>query len=280
MIAMKSAILRGQLPKFIDPPQMDGDGKAAVIGTALEAVHQLKSDGDGFRVSTLHFLTICNAAVTILEKIGPTMRVLRQDLRQNIEVSSASLLEKMTKLSPRFLRFCLLSFPNSILSHFYFISSVVSFMGKKQRLQVMYKTNPSLFSNLMEMVKKEAEEGSARKPVSCTRAVFWLTRSMDFAMIFLSKLVEEADRDLIQIIDESYNMTLQPWHGWISSAAYKVALKLIPERKVVMNLIMEEREDHGAIKEEINSLVSSFTPILIEIHAFLATLRLDRLKSS
>ncbi|CAN6458542.1 unnamed protein product [Victoria cruziana] len=233
MIAMKSAILRGQLPKFIDPPQMDGDGKAAVIGTALEAVHQLKSDGDGFRVSTLHFLTICNAAVTILEKIGPTMRVLRQDLRQNIE-----------------------------------------------RLQVMYKTNPSLFSNLMEMVKKEAEEGSARKPVSCTRAVFWLTRSMDFAMIFLSKLVEEADRDLIQIIDESYNMTLQPWHGWISSAAYKVALKLIPERKVVMNLIMEEREDHGAIKEEINSLVSSFTPILIEIHAFLATLRLDRLKSS
>ncbi|XP_031504596.1 glycolipid transfer protein 3-like [Nymphaea colorata] len=233
MIKMKSAILGGQLPKFIDPPQMDGDSKAPVIQTALDAVRQMRSGGDGCRFSTLHFLTICNSAVTILDKIGPTMRVLTQDLRQNIE-----------------------------------------------RLQTMYKTNPSSFSSLTEIVKEEIEEGSARKPLSCTRAVLWLTRSMDFVMIFLSKFVADADRDLVQIIEESYSATLQPWHGWISSAAYKVALKLIPERKVLMNLIMEEREDHGAIKEEINSLVSSFTPILNEIHAFLVTLRLDRLKSS
>ncbi|KAF3789468.1 Glycolipid transfer protein 3 [Nymphaea thermarum] len=248
MIKMKSAILGGQLPKFIDPPQMDGDNKAPVIQTALDAVRQMRSGGDGCRFSTLHFLTICNSAVTILDKIGPTMRVLRQDLRQNIEVSSVYLSRANDEIAPR--------------------------------LQMMYKTNPSSFSSLTEMVKKEIEEGSARKPLSCTRAVLWLTRSMDFVMSFLSKFVADADRDLVQIIEESYSATLQPWHGWISSAAYKVALKLIPERKVLMNLIMEEREDHGAIKEEINSLVSSFTPILNEIHAFLATLRLDRLKSS
>jgi hypothetical protein len=27
-----------------------------------------------------------------------------------------------------------------------------------------------------------------------------------------------------KLVEESYNITLKPWHGWISSAAYKVLI--------------------------------------------------------
>lgn len=45
-----------------------------------------------------------------------------------------------------------------------------------QRLEEFYLSKPSLYSSLEEVLKKEKDEGIARKNDSCSRAILWLTR--------------------------------------------------------------------------------------------------------
>ncbi|XP_042492463.1 glycolipid transfer protein 3-like [Macadamia integrifolia] len=179
------------------------------------------------------FLSTCNMLLQVLDKIGPTMAVLRQDVHQNI-----------------------------------------------QRLEKFCESDPSIYSNLVEVLKKEDREGTARKPTSSSRALVWLTRSMDFAVGLIDKLVKEPDQTIEQAVESSYDIALKPWHGWIASAAYKVALKLIPDRKTFICLLMVEDEDYGKLKEDLLSFVSLLLPLLDDIHSILRSFRLDKLKSS
>ena len=39
-----------------------------------------------------------------------------------------------------------------------------------------HESDPILNSNMVEMLKKEVNEGNARKVTSCSRAFVWLTR--------------------------------------------------------------------------------------------------------
>lgn len=47
-------------------------------------------------------------------------------------------------------------------------------------------------------------------------------RTLDCTVALLEKLEKDPGQSIEQIVEESYNATLKPWHGWISSAAYKV----------------------------------------------------------
>ncbi|KAF6154924.1 hypothetical protein GIB67_018361 [Kingdonia uniflora] len=179
------------------------------------------------------FLQICYWLLQVLDKIGPTMVVLRQDVHQNI-----------------------------------------------QRIEKLLESDPSVYSNLVEMLKKEAREGNARATKSCTRAFVWLTRSMDLTAVLLEKIMIEPGQAMEKVVEESYNVTLKPWHGWISTAAYKVALKLVPVRKIFISLLMNEEEDYDMLKNEIQSLNSILMPVLAEIHSILNTFRADRLNSA
>ncbi|XP_010247644.1 PREDICTED: glycolipid transfer protein 3 [Nelumbo nucifera] len=182
---------------------------------------------------TKPFLYTCNLLIQILDKIGPTMAVLRQDIHQNI-----------------------------------------------QRLEKIYELDPSIYSNLIEILKKEAGEGVAKKPTSCARALVWLTRSLDFTVNLLEKLAKDVGQNLEQVVEDAYNVSLKPWHGWISSAAYKVALKLIPDNKTFIKLLMIEDEDYDMLKEEIQQLVPLLLSLLDDIHSILRTFRLDKLKAN
>lgn len=53
-------------------------------------------------------------------------------------------------------------------------------------------------------------------------------RSLDFTVSLLQKSKEEPKLRMEQAVEDAYNLTLKPWHGWISSAAYKVILLLHP----------------------------------------------------
>lgn len=186
---------------------------------------------------TLPFLSLSLLLLQMLDKIGPTMAVLRLDVQRNIE-----------------------------------------------RLQELYLLDPSKYSTLTSMVEKEAEEGTARKADSCARAILWLTRSMDFTVELLQRLEEEEGSDqqsLTQLVEAAYNASLKPWHGWISSAASKIAMKLIPERKIFVGwLVGTDPKYCGILKVEIETLVQLLQPFLVHIHATLAKFRLDRLKST
>jgi len=183
---------------------------------------------------TLPFLALSHLLLCVLDKIGPTMAVLRLDVQRNIE-----------------------------------------------RLQELYLMDPAKYSTLTEIVEKEVKEGTARKVDSCARAVLWLARSMDFTIALLQKLEEDTDeQSLAQLVEAAYEVSLKPWHGWISSAACKIALQLIPERKVFTSLLLGMGQDCSALKDEIEKLALLLRPLLDDIHSMMAKFRLDRLKST
>ncbi|CAD6260820.1 unnamed protein product [Miscanthus lutarioriparius] len=196
----------------------DGDGKAAASS-----------------LPTLRFLALSHLLVRVLDKIGPTMAVLRLDVQRNIE-----------------------------------------------RLQELYLLDPAKYSTLTGILEKEVKEGTARKVDSCARAVLWLARSMDFTIALLQSLEEDSEQQqsLAQLVEAAYEVSLKPWHGWISSAACKIALKLIPERKVFTSLLLGMGQDCSALKDEIERLALLLRPLLDDIHSMMARFRLDRLKST
>lgn len=54
---------------------------------------------------------------------------------------------------------------------------------------------------------------------------------MEFILALLGRVADqEPDTPLAQAVEESYQLTLKPWHGWISSAAYRVYIS--PKRFV------------------------------------------------
>nr|CAB3484571.1 unnamed protein product [Digitaria exilis] len=208
------------------------------IRLAIEELSTAQSGGGGdgkpaaSSPPTLPFLALSHLLLRVLDKIGPTMAVLRLDVQRNIE-----------------------------------------------RLQELYLLDPAKYSTLTEIVEKEVKEGTARKVDSCSRAVLWLARSMDFTIALLQRL--EEDSDLVQLVEAAYEVSLKPWHGWISSAACKIALKLIPERKIFISFLLGPGQDDCSIlKDEIEKLVLLLRPLLDDIHSMMAMFRLDRLKST
>ncbi|CAM0904572.1 unnamed protein product [Alopecurus aequalis] len=183
---------------------------------------------------TLPFLSLSHLLLQVLDRIGPTMAVLRLDVQRNIED--------------------------------------------------LYVLDPSKYSTLTAMVEKEADEVTARKTDSCARAILWLTRSMDFTIALLQRLEEEKEgsdqQSLAQLVEAAYKVSLKPWHGWISSAACKIAMKLIPERKIFVGWLVGKDPNCGVLKVEIKRLVQLLQPFLVDIHDMLAKFRLDRLKST
>ncbi|KAK3426234.1 hypothetical protein EUGRSUZ_F02730 [Eucalyptus grandis] len=187
---------------------------------------------DAFHVPTRLFLSLCGVILEVLDKVGPTMAVLRLDIHQNV-----------------------------------------------QRVESFKESDPSKYSNLAEMIKKEAGEGNAKKGNSCSKAIVWLTRSLDLMVALLQRLAKDPGQKMEQAVEESYNVTLKPWHGWISSAAFKIALQLLPETKTFINLLKTKDESYENFKEDTQTLISLISPVLEEIHCILKLHGLDRLKS-
>uniref|UniRef100_A0A7N0USE2 Glycolipid transfer protein domain-containing protein n=1 Tax=Kalanchoe fedtschenkoi TaxID=63787 RepID=A0A7N0USE2_KALFE len=82
-----------------------------------------------------------------------------------------------------------------------------------------------------------------------------------------------------QLVEESYAATLKPWHGWISSAAYRVALKMIPDRKSLLTLLMSKDDNFEALVGDFQSLVSLLVPLLEDAHNIMEAFGLSKLKS-
>ncbi|KAL8167252.1 hypothetical protein V2J09_008751 [Rumex salicifolius] len=165
------------------------------------------------------FLSLCNLVLQFLDKIGPAMSVLRQDVSHNI-----------------------------------------------QRLELRLDSEPKRISNMIEILKQEADEGIARKRDSCSRAILWLTRSLDLMVALLERVAKDPSQSMEKIVEDSYSLTLKPWHGWISFAAYKVALKLLPDNKVFIDVLIGKGENSSTLKEEIQSLIALLVPLLDDIH--------------
>lgn len=186
------------------------------------------------RSSTMDLLCVSKQLLHVLDEIGPTLLVLRQDIQQNI-----------------------------------------------QRLQDLHAKDPSKYASLTAIVTEEVEEGISKKTKSCTRATIWLSRSVNFSLLLLERLMKSpAETSLKEMVEEAYTIALKPFHGWISSAAYRVALDLIPEREIFIQLLMGNCQDPEDFAGDVMILVSIVQPLLEEINTILVKHQLDRLKST
>ncbi|TKY56020.1 Glycolipid transfer protein 2 [Spatholobus suberectus] len=212
--------------------------KRSEIGSVIEELSMMAivkpgENHESAHIPTKPFLSVCYLVLQVLDKIGPTMTVLRQDVYQNIKT-----------------------------------------------LELMHESNPSLNSNLVEILKSEAREGNARKGSSSSKALVWLTRTVDFTSLLLQTLAKDPEKRMEQVVEEAYDVTLKPWHGWISSAAFRVALRLVPESKTFVNLLKTEDENYDTLKEKMQMVVSLFVPFLEDMHCILRLYNLDKLKST
>ncbi|KAM7259575.1 hypothetical protein ACFE04_015316 [Oxalis oulophora] len=208
---------------------MDSEIKYAI--EELSMIIELKPDNNNSSTYILMkpFLNVCNAVLQVLDKIGSTMSVIRQDIRHNIQI-----------------------------------------------LENQYECDPPKYSNLIEILEKEANEGIARKGASCSKAVLWLTRCLDFTVALLQRLMENEEQNMEDAVEDSYTITLRPWHGWISSTAFRVALKLVPDNRTFIGVLMATYENYEKLQEDMEIMVSLLSPILQDCHSILSIMLPDR----
>ncbi|KAF0898232.1 hypothetical protein E2562_005827 [Oryza meyeriana var. granulata] len=150
-----------------------------------------------------------------------------------------------------------------------------------QRLQDVLARDPSKYASLTAIVTEEVEEGTSKKVNSCTRSILWLARSINFSQHLLEVLLNTRDQSsLEEIVEKAYTFTLKPWHGWIASAAYRVAQKLIPERVIFIAFLMGICQEFEDFAGDVKVLVSIVQPLLEEANAILVKHNLDKLKST
>eukprot|EP00246_Nothoceros_aenigmaticus_P014954 TRINITY_DN595_c0_g2_i3.p1 TRINITY_DN595_c0_g2~~TRINITY_DN595_c0_g2_i3.p1 ORF type:complete len:178 (+),score=36.16 TRINITY_DN595_c0_g2_i3:66-536(+) len=147
--------------------------------------------------------------------------------------------------------------------------------GNISRLDQRYDTDVAAYEKLYDIIRTELAAGKAKESNSCSNGLLWLTRAMDFLVELFHNLLSHPDWTLSQAASEAYIATLKKWHGWIASAAFTVAMKLVPDRKKFMDLL-----GGGNLKADIESFVSSSAPLLHENHKFLKSVGLDDMKAS
>ncbi|KAL3675357.1 hypothetical protein R1sor_025305 [Riccia sorocarpa] len=147
--------------------------------------------------------------------------------------------------------------------------------GNIDRLDNKYASDPTSYHLLYEVVRKEVAENTAKKSASCTNGLLWLTRAMDFLVELFRNLLANPNWTMHQACTEAYAATLKKWHGWVASAAFAVAMKLVPDRKKFFSLLGD-----GNLNADIESFISTFSPILQENHNFLKSVGMDDMKAS
>ncbi|KAL7177631.1 hypothetical protein ACSBR2_030901 [Camellia fascicularis] len=133
------------------------------------------------------------------------------------------------------------------------------------RLESRYSSNTTKFNYLFGFVQAEVETKTAKSSSSCSNALLWLTRAMDFLVELFRNLHDHEDWTMAQACTDSYGKTLKKWHGWLASSSFTIAMKLVPDRKKFIEVIGGTGDIHADIKK----FCTIFSPILKEIHKFL-----------
>ncbi|KAA8527785.1 hypothetical protein F0562_035346 [Nyssa sinensis] len=121
------------------------------------------------------------------------------------------------------------------------------------------------------LLQAEVETKTAKSSSSCTNGLLWLTRAMDFLVELFRNFLQHQDWSMSQACTDSYGKTLKKWHGWLASSSFTVAIKLAPDRKKFMEVI----GGAGDINADMENFCTNFSPLLQEIHKFLASVGLD-----
>lgn len=142
------------------------------------------------------------------------------------------------------------------------------------RLDSIYNSDPLRYTYLQSIVQAEIQAKTAKKPSSCSNGLLWLTRAMDFMVELLRNVTANPEWSMTHACTISYNKTLKRWHGWLTSSSFMVALKVVPHRTKVMEIL-----GGPDANTEIQRFCAEFVPMLEANHKLLASFGLDNLKS-
>lgn len=143
--------------------------------------------------------------------------------------------------------------------------------GNIDRLASRFQTRPDRYTQLYPIVLDEVTTGDTGN-TSCTKGLLWLQRAMSFVAGLLRRLFDDRQVTLANAASDVYTETLYQYHGWITSAAFTVALKLVPSREAFLQKLGVPNEE---LYQEMASFLDAFQPVLQAIHTFLVQNNLD-----
>mmetsp|Transcript_34819 Transcript_34819/g.88233 ORF Transcript_34819/g.88233 Transcript_34819/m.88233 type:complete len:203 (-) Transcript_34819:477-1085(-) len=143
--------------------------------------------------------------------------------------------------------------------------------GNIQRLTDKAATDPVRYSRLLAIVQDEVIAGTHGQSTSCTKGLLWLKRAMEFMVALLRALTTRPNDSMSTVVGDTYSSTLMQYHGFMVSSAFTLAFKWVPYREV----FLESLGGGPGVEGRITAFVDAFSPLLAEVHAFLAEQGLD-----
>ncbi len=135
---------------------------------------------------------------------------------------------------------------------------------------------------LFDIVRAEVADGSAAGSSSCTKGLLWLKRFLEFTLRLLERLSRDTALELGAAASASYDATLRPFHGYLTSALFTVVLAAAPYRATFEKALARraqqqeaEQPDSAALAAEMAVFVDRFAPLLARIHVFLSDVGQD-----
>ncbi|KAK9824601.1 hypothetical protein WJX72_011621 [[Myrmecia] bisecta] len=144
--------------------------------------------------------------------------------------------------------------------------------GNIERLAQRQATDASKFRLLFSIVTDEVERGEHTGAYSCTKGLLWLTRALQFLTDLLRRLYEDRAIAVSTAASDAYYATLHQYHGWITSSAFILALKLAPSREGFFAKLGTPGEQ---MMTEMKEFLDAFVPFLTDSHMFLKEHGLD-----
>jgi hypothetical protein len=97
-----------------------------------------------------------------------------------------------------------------------------------QRLAGCLADDPSQHKLLFGIVREEVSAGGHQAASSATKGLLWLSRFLHFVVVLVRTLQEDTLCTLYSAASAAYSVCLQPYHGFIATAAFTVCERPVP----------------------------------------------------
>ena len=89
---------------------------------------------------------------------------------------------------------------------------------------------------IKNLIQYEIDENIHRVDGSVTISTLWLKRALDFMVVFFTEMSNDDMKSLVAA-KAAFSKTLAPWQGWMLQTTCNAALRMVPERGKVMEIL-------------------------------------------
>ncbi|XP_047496829.1 glycolipid transfer protein-like [Penaeus chinensis] len=119
---------------------------------------------------------------------------------------------------------------------FYVVKKDMS--GNIEKIYKAYNCNPEKNKYLNDLICEEKEVQDS----VIVDALLWLKRALEFTVIFINGICDEFEKGtgserLDHLATDAYNVTLKKYHKWIVQNIFKMVVKSVPTRSVLVKAL-------------------------------------------